>query len=81
MKFAKDKKKITIALTDAVKCPLAQMADYSLSTGIEDRARVFINQNSSSLNMMVLVEILLKYVTRRHEGGNYLDDVIADDRL
>lgn len=81
MMFAKEKKMITIALTDAVKCPLAQMADYSLSTGIEDRARVFINQNSSSLNMMVLVEILLKYVTRRHEGGNYLDDVIADDRL
>lgn len=81
MLFAKEKKMVTVSLTDAVKCPLAQTADYALSTGIEDRARVFINQNSSSLNMMILVEILLKYVKHRHEGGSYLDDVIANDRL
>ena len=49
--------------------------------GIEDRARVFIHENSSSLNMMILVEVLLDYVTQRHEDKSYLDEVVSGDRL
>lgn len=81
MQLAKKKKMITISLTDAIKCPMAQLADYSLTTGIEDRARVFIHGNSSSLNMMVLVEVLLEYVTERHDNKSFLDEVVAEDRL
>lgn len=47
------------------------LADYALTTGIEDRARVFIHGNSSSLNMMVLVEVLLGYVTERHKDKSF----------
>lgn len=81
MQLAEKKKIITISLTDAIKCPMAQLADFSLTTGIEDRARVFIHENSSSLNMMVLVEVLLEYVTQRHENKSYLDEVVSEDRL
>lgn len=81
MQLAEKKKMITISLTDAVKCPMAQLADFSLTTGIEDRARVFIHENSSSLNMMVLVEVLLEYVTQRHKNKSYLDEVVSEDRL
>ncbi len=81
MELARKKKIVTISLTDAVKCPMAQLADYALTTGIEDRAKVFIHSNSSSLNMMVLVEVLLGYVTERHKNKSYLDDVISQDRL
>lgn len=81
MQLAAKKKMITISLTDAVKCPMTQLADYSLTTGIEDRARVFIHENSSSLNMMILVEVLLDYVTQRHEDKSYLDEVVSGDRL
>lgn len=81
MKLAKKKKMITISLTDAIKCPMAQLADYALTTGIEDRARVFIHENSSSLNMMILMEVLLGYVTQRHENKSYLDDVVSENRL
>ena len=79
--MAEKKKMITISLTDAIKCPMAQLADFSLTTGIEDRARVFIHENSSSLNMMVLVEILLEYVTQRYQNKSYLDEVVSEDRL
>ena len=81
MKLALKKKMITISLTDAIKCPMAQLADYSLTTGIEERARFFIHENSSSLNMMVLVEVLLGYVTQRYENKSYLNDVVSEDRL
>ena len=81
MQLAKKKKMITVSLTDAIKCPMAQLADYALTTGVEDRARVFIHGNSSSLNMMVLVEVLLGYVTEKHEDKSFLDEVVADDRL
>ena len=81
MQLAEKKKMITVSLTDAVKCPMAQLADYCLTTGIEDRARVFIHENSSSLNMMVLVEVLLDYVTQRHANKSYLDEVVSEDRL
>ncbi len=81
MQLAKKKKIITVSLTDAVKCPMAQLADYALTTGIEDRAKVFIHSNSSSLNMMVLVEVLLGYVTERHKNKSYLDDIVSQDRL
>lgn len=81
MQLAEKKKMITISLTDAIKCPMAQLADYSLTTGIEDRARVYIHENSSSLNMMILVEVLLEYVTQRHEDKSYLDEVVSSDRL
>jgi DNA-binding MurR/RpiR family transcriptional regulator len=81
MLLAKKKKMVVISLTDAVKCPMSQLADYSLTTGIENRARVFIHENSSSLNMMVLSEILLEYVKQRHENKSYLDDVISEERM
>lgn len=81
MQLAEKKKMITISLTDAIKCPMAQLADFSLTTGIEDRARVFIHENSSSLNMMVSVEILLEYVTQKYENKSYLDEVVSEDRL
>ena len=81
MQLAKKKKMITVSLTDAIKCPMAQLADYALTTGIEDCARVFIHGNSSSLNMMVLVEVLLGYVTEKHKDKSFLDEVVADDRL
>lgn len=81
LQFAKEKKMITISLTDAVKCPLAQAARYALSTGMEDRAKVFVHSNSSSLNMMVLVEVLLDYVNDRLSNKDYLDDVVSDDRM
>ena len=81
MQLAKSKGMVTISLTDAIKCPMAQLADYALTTGIEDRARVYIHENSSSLNMMVLVEVLLGYVTQRNENKSYLNDVVSEDRL
>ena len=81
MLLAKKKGMIVISLTDAIKCPMAQEADYALTTGIEDRARIFIHSNSSSLNMMVLAEVLLGYVTERHKNQSYLDEVIAEDRM
>ena len=81
MELAKKKGIITISLTDAIKCPMGQIADYSLTTGIENRAKVHIHENSSSLNMMVLVEVLLGYVVDRNENKSYLNDVISEDRL
>jgi len=81
MQLAKKKGMVTISLTDAIKCPMAQEADYALMTGIEDRARVYIHENSSCLNMMVLVEVLLGYVTQRNENKSYLNDVVSEDRL
>ena len=81
MQLAKKKKMITVSLTDAIKCPMAQLADYGLTTEIEDRARVFIHGNRSSLSMMVLVEVLLGYVTEKHKDKSFLDEVVADDRL
>lgn len=72
---------ITISLTDAIKCPMGQIADYSLTTGIENRAKVHIHENSSCLNMMVLAEVLLGYVVERNENKSYLNDVISEDRL
>lgn len=81
MLLAKHKGMITISLTDAIKCPMAQLADYALTTGIEERAQVFIHSNSSSLNMMVVTEVLLGCVTDRHEDKSYLDDVVSEDRL
>ncbi|WP_334105029.1 MurR/RpiR family transcriptional regulator [Muricomes intestini] len=81
MQLALKKDMVTIVITDAVKCPMAQLADFSLTTGIEDRARFFINEKSSCLNMMALVEVLLEYVAQRHGDKSYLDEVIAEDRL
>ena len=81
MELAKKKGIITISLTAAIKCPMGQIADYSLTTGIENRAKVHIHENSSSLNMMVLVEVLLGYVVERNENKSYLNDVISEDRL
>ncbi len=81
MQFANNKKMVTISLTDAIKCPMAQLAKYALTTGIENRAKVFIHTNSSSLNMMVLVEILLEYVTERHKNKSYLDEIISEERM
>ena len=81
MQFATNKKMVTISLTDAIKCPMAQLAKYALTTGIENRAKVFIHTNSSSLNMMVLVEILLEYVTERHKNKSYLDEIISEERM
>ncbi len=81
MELATQKEMITISLTDAVKCPMSQLAKYPLTTGIERKARLFINENSSSLNMMALVEVLMEYVEERHNDKNYLDEVLAEDRL
>lgn len=81
MKMAQKRGIITISLTDAIKCPMGQIADYSLTTGIENRAKVQIHENSSSLNMMVLAEVLLGYVVERNENKSYLNDVISEDRL
>lgn len=81
MKLARKRGLITISLTDAIKCPMGQIADYSLTTGIENRARVYIHENSSCLNMMVLAEVLLGYVVERNENKSYLNDVISEDRL
>lgn len=81
MKLAKKKGIITISLTDAIKCPMGQIADYALTTGIENRAKVQIHENSSCLNMMVLAEVLLGYVVERNENKSYLNDVISEDRL
>jgi hypothetical protein len=81
LKFAKEKGMVTIALTDAIKCPLRQEADYALCTGMEDRANIFVHRNSSALNMMVLVEVLLDCVGDRLTNKNYLDEVVSEDRL
>jgi DNA-binding MurR/RpiR family transcriptional regulator len=81
LQFAKEKKMITIALTDAIKCPLAQAAEYALCTGMEDRANIFVHRNSSALNMTVLVEVLLDCVSDRLTNKNYLDDVVSEDRM
>lgn len=81
MKMAQKRGIITISLTDAIKCPMGQIADYSLTTGIENRAKVQIHENSSSLNMMVLTEVLLGYVVERNKNKSYLNDVISEDRL
>ncbi len=81
LQFAKEKKMITIALTDAIKCPLAQEAQYALCTGMEDRAKVFVHRNSSALNMMILLEVLLDCVSDRLTNKNYLDDVVSEDRM
>ena len=81
LQFAKEKGMVTIALTDAIKCPLAQAAEYALCTGMEDRAKVFVHRNSSALNMMVLLEVLLDCVSDRLTNKNYLDDVVSEDRM
>ncbi len=81
IQFANEKKMITISITDAIKCPLAQAATYALSTGMEKRAKVFVHSNSSSLNMMILIEVLLGYVSDRHKNKDYLDNVISDERM
>ncbi len=81
LQFAKEKKMVTVALTDAIKCPLAQAAQYALCTGMEDRAKIFVHRNSSSLNMMVLIEVLLDCVNDRLTNKKYLDDVISEDRM
>ena len=62
MELAKKRGIITISLTDAIKCPMVQVADYALTTGIENRAKVHIHENSSCLNMMVLAEVLLAFL-------------------
>ena len=81
LQFANEKKMITISLTDAIKCPMAQEATYALFTGIDHRAKVPVHNNSSSLNMMILAEVLLGYVNDRLSNKNYLDDMVSDDRM
>ncbi len=81
LQFAKEKGMITIALTDAIKCPLAQAAEYALCTGMEDRAKIFVHRNSSSLNMMILMEVLLDCVNDRLTNKKYLDDIVSEDRM
>lgn len=81
LQFAKEKGMITVALTDAIKCPLAQEAHYALCTGMEDRAKVFVHRNSSALNMMIVMEVLLDCVKDRLTNKNYLDDVVSEDRM
>ena len=81
LQFANEKKMITISLTDAIKCPLAQAATYALFTGMEHRVKVPVHNTSSSLNMMILAEVLLGYVNDRLANKNYLDDVVSEDRM
>lgn len=71
----------TIAITDASKCPMAQYADYSLSTGVPSDNRMVENYTASHLYMMVLVETLFQYVEQRHKDFDYLDVVLSTDRL
>lgn len=81
MLLAKNKGIITISLTDAIKCPMAQAADFSLTTAIENRAKVHIHENSSCLNIMVLAEVLLGYVVERNKNHSYLNEIISEERL
>lgn len=71
----------TIAITDASKCPMAQYANYSLSTGVPSGNRMVENYTASHLYMMVLVETLFQYVEQRHKDFDYLDVILSTDRL
>lgn len=81
MLLALKKNMVTIVITDAIKSPMSQLSNFTLTTGIENRARFFINEKSSCLNMMVLVEVLLEHVMQRHSDKSFLDEVIAEDKL
>ncbi len=81
MEFAKGRGLLTVSLTDAVKCPLAQLADISLATGVERKAGYYAHNSGSSLYMMMLSEALLSYVTDKRADKNYLDQVISQERL
>ena len=81
IRFAKEKGIITISITDAVRCPMSGLADHSLTTGIPMRSHKLIQDNSSSLYMAMLVEILLSFVDARKENTDYLEMVVAADRL
>lgn len=72
---------ITIAITEATKCPLAQHADLSLSSGIICNDRNVENYAASHLTMQVLVDALLQYVAQRHTNFDYLNDILSKDRL
>lgn len=81
MRLATKGNLITIAITDAGKCPMAQFADYSLSTGVHTENSLLDNYTASHLNMLVLVDTLLQYVAQRHTDFAYLDAVLSTDRL
>ncbi len=78
MKAARRKGIITISLTDAAKCPMAQEADYALATGVPNH---LIHENSSSLSILTLAEVLLSYVTQKNENKSYLTEALSEDRL
>lgn len=81
MELAKKLEMRTISLTDTVKCPMAQLADYALTTGKGRKTQLPVTENSSSLNMMALLEVLLAYVQPRRQGDDLLKDVLAEARL
>ena len=81
MEFAKSRGLLTISLTDARKCPLAQLSDISLATGVEQKAGYYAHNSGSCLYMMILTEVLLGYVTDKRADKNYLDQVISQERL
>lgn len=81
MELAKKRKMITISITNAVKCPMAEQATYALATGIDQYSRACNWEYNTSLNMKILLEILMTYVTKRLEDKEYLKGIVVEERM
>ena len=80
MEIATQRGMTTIALTDSEKNPLAQGSSFSLSSGMWDGTELD-NTVNSYVYMLVLIDAVLNFITKRPNDTSFIDNVVAESRI